>query len=395
MDDYSARIWETEKNGILYALFRLNGKLKWVKIGEKRFLSREVINKKKKEIMEKLARGEYIDKKIYFEKMAEEFLNYTKENRTERTHETIIGHIKKHLRYFRGYLLTKINLALIEGYVEHRRRENPELSDKTVINELFTLSAVFKRAIRLGYLKENPVKNLEMPKYTRPEMKCFTPKEMELIFANCSKYLRPILMLGITTGLRHSEICNIKWDNVDLEAGIIKIVCDETFKTKNKKNKLAIIVPQLRGELEYLKECWVDYMNDNIMPRQPHQMVYVFCHNNGRPIKSFAQSFEKLMKKLCIEKASPHTMRHTFITYHERFGDPYLTQKMAGHSDQRQTQGYYHVQLERMKESMEPIKTLINSCVIVRQSLENTPTPTVYSLEKVNQESPNNSILSS
>lgn len=70
------------------------------------------------------------------------------------------------------------------------------------------------------------------------------------------------------------------------------------------------------------------------------------------------------MKKLGIEHATPHTMRHTFITYHSNYGDPFLTQKMAGHSNQKITQGYYHLQVERMKESMAPIKELVGACLI-------------------------------
>ena len=365
MDDYS-RVWVTEKNGILYAIFRLNGKMKWERIGESRFITRDAINKKKKEITEKLATGEYIERKIVFDKMIGEFLEYAAKNRTEGTCQTALGHCNKLLNYFKGYFLTKITPALIEGYIDKRREQNPNISDKTIINELFTLSAIFKLAIKRDYLKENPVKRIEKPKYTRPEMKCFTQKEIELTLANCSRYLRGILLVGLTTGLRSSEICNLKWENISFEEGIISIKCDDTFKTKNRKNRLAVMVPQLRKELEFIRENWIDPLTSRIMKRQDWQRQYVFCHCDGRPVKDFSGAFEKLMKRLGIENASPHTMRHTFITYHERFGDPYLTQKMVGHSDQRMTQGYYHLQVERMKESMGPVIELIESCQFIK-----------------------------
>jgi integrase len=231
-----------------------------------------------------------------------------------------------------------------------------------IINELFTLSALFKLAIKRGFVKENPVKRIEMPKYIRPEMKFFTPQEINLILANCSLYMRSIIVLGLTTGMRKSEICNLKWSNVDFENGIINIVCDETFTTKSKRNRLAVIVPQLRQVLEFLRDNFIDPTSKIISPRQDFQRRYVFCHVDGAPIIDFSQGFKALMKKLGIKDASPHTMRHTFITYHSNYGDPFLTQKMAGHSNQRITQGYYHLQIERMKESMEPIKELVNPC---------------------------------
>lgn len=359
MDDYSS-IWETDKRGILYAVFKLNGKVKWERIGEKRYLTRDAINTKKKEISERLARGEYVTKKISFETMALEHLEYAEKNRTPRTKDTMAGHLKKLVSYFKTFNLHQITPDNIEGYMDYRRNQNPDISDKMLINEIFTLSAMFKLAMKRGYVKENPVKRIEMPKYTRPEMKYFAKSEIAMIMASCSRYLKGILLLGLTTGMRSAEILNLKWANVDMDNDIIYIKCDETFKTKNKKNRMVAMVPILKDELLFLKNNWVDPITDKIQPRLEHQQIYVFCHANGACIRYFNQGFKKLMNKLGIKKASPHTMRHTFITYHSNYGDPYMTQRIAGHSDQRVTQGYYHLQLDRMKTSMEPIMQMMN-----------------------------------
>ncbi|MCX5750868.1 MAG: tyrosine-type recombinase/integrase [Candidatus Saganbacteria bacterium] len=360
MDDYS-KIWQTEKNGVIYAIFRLNGKVKWEKIGEARFLSKNVIDRKKKEIMERLARGEYIEKKVLFENMVEEFLKYSKKTKTPGTFRTASGHCKSLLRYFKGYLLTKLTPYIIEGYIDYRREQNPDISNKTIINELFTLSAIIRESIKRGYLKENPVKRIERLNYTRPEMKFFTKQEIDLILANCSRYLRSILLVGLTTGLRKSEICHMKWENINFEEGIIVIKCDETFQTKNKRNRIAVLVPQLKEELLFLKDHWIDPVTNEVKQRESWQTQYVFCHQDGHPINNFANAFYKLMRKLGIKKASPHTMRHTFVTYHMNYGDPFLTQRMVGHSDPRVTQGYYHLQVERMRDSMGPIEALIGT----------------------------------
>ncbi|KAF0134056.1 MAG: integrase family protein [Candidatus Saganbacteria bacterium] len=383
MDDYSS-VWETDKRGILYAVFKLNGKVKWERIGEKRYLSRDAINAKKKEISERLARGEYITKKVSFETMAGEHLEYAEKNRTPRTKETMLGHLKKLVSYFKTFNLHQITPDNIEGYMDYRRNQNPDISDKMLINEIFTLSAMFKLAMKRGYVKENPVKRIELPKYIRPEMKFFSPQEIDLILNNCSPYMRGVILLGLTTGMRKSEICNLKWDNVNFDDGIITIACDDTFTTKSKRNRLAVIVPQLRDELLFLRDNYIDPLSKSITPRQDFQRRYVFCHYDGSHIKDFAQGFEKLMIKLGIKDASPHTMRHTFITYHSNYGDPFLTQKMAGHSNQRITQGYYHLQLDRMKESMKPIEKMINSGLPVRQSLDRGQVLTVCQLAEKN-----------
>jgi integrase len=358
VSDYSS-IWETEKNGIVYAVFRLNGKTKWERIGEKRFLTRELINIKKKVILKKLINGEFIVKKIMFEKMIEEFLEFAKKYRTPRTFQTTIGHCKNLLKYFKGILISQIAPNFIEGYIDERKKQNSKLSNKTIINELFTLSAIFRQAVKKGYVTENPVKRVERPRYSAPDARAFTKREVDLVLANCSRYLKGILLVGLTTGFRKSEICNLRWEHVNFEEGIIKLTCDETFQTKNKKPRMAVIVPELSRELEFLRTNWIDPVKDTVIPRQLMQMNYVFCHFNGWRIQDFSNAFEKLMKRLSIEDATPHTMRRTFITFHATT-DPLLTQKMIGHSNIRITEGYYDAQIDRMKLSMRPIEELIS-----------------------------------
>ena len=359
MSDYS-NICIVVRNGRVNAKFRLFGKQIWEFIGEKKYLTDSAIEAKKRAITEKLAKGEYLIVNKRFDQMAQEYLKYAKANKRPRTYETYEGHMKKLSNYFKKTMLSKISPWMIERYMEHRREENPKISNKMLINELFTLSALFTLAVKWDYVKENPVKRIEKPKYVRPEMKFFTKAEIVMIMANCSRHLKGIILLGLTTGMRSSEILNLKWENVDMENGIVHIRCDETFTTKNRKNRIAPIVPDLKNEVLFLKSNWVDPLSDKVYPRQGHQLTYVFCHKNGERIGYFSQGFKKLMKRLCIEKATPHTMRHTFITYHSNYGDPFLTRIIAGHSDERTTQGYYHLQTDRMKTSMEPIMQMMN-----------------------------------
>lgn len=359
MSDYS-KICIVVRNGRVSAKFRLFGKQIMEFIGEEKYLSKSAIEAKKRAITEKLAKGEYLIAKKRFDQMAQEYLKYAKANRTARTYETYEGHMKKLTDYFRKTLLSKISPWMIERYMEHRRKENPKISNKMLINELFTLSALFTLAVKWDYVKENPVKRIEKPKYIRPEMKFFTKAEIALILANCSRYLKGIILLGLTTGMRSAEILNLKWANIDMENDLIHIKCDETFTTKNKKNRFTPIVSDLKNELLFLKSNWVDPLTNKVYPRQEHQLTYVFCHGNGNRVSYFSQGFNNLMKRLGIEKATPHSMRHTFITYHSNYGDPFLTRIIAGHSDQRTTQGYYHAQTDRMKDSMSSIMQMMN-----------------------------------
>jgi integrase len=71
---------------------------------------------------------------------------------------------------------------------------------------------------------------------------------------------------------------------------------------------------ELRTTLEYLKKNYVSPLGE-IMPRENHQMEYVFCLPEGRRVGSFKKSFANAVKKAGLEGISPHKIRHSVGTY--------------------------------------------------------------------------------
>lgn len=121
-------------------------------------------------------------------------------------------------------------------------------------------------------------------------------------------WVKPFFMTLLYAGLRHSELAQLEWDDIELdsEPKQIKIINDETFKTKTKKNRNVPILKELEP---YLVE-WRKISGKNKL---------VFPNHNGkiRPStdSSFRRAWGNIVKTMGMEgNAVPYMLRHTFAT---------------------------------------------------------------------------------
>ncbi len=186
-----------------------------------------------------------------------------------------------------------------------------------------------------------------MPRYLSQE-------EISLLMQNSSQYFIQILIISLLTGLRSSELLNLRWEHVDFSSGQINIRNTDLFKTKNMRDRSISINSVLNNYLSYYKENYIDPVTDNAHKREPWQMDYVICHQDGRPLKSIKTTFNKQMAKCGIKGVTPHTLRHTFASIGYMAGISIHTlQSFMGHQDMRTTQGYTQVHNDYEREQME------------------------------------------
>lgn len=144
------------------------------------------------------------------------------------------------------------------------------------------------------------------------------------------------------TGLRVSELINLKQSEVNLNQGVVRII------GKAGRERLVPLGEEAQSWLlefiagprtEILRERQTDYL---FPTRRGDRMTrQAFWHI----IKRYAQS------AAIGQKLSPHTLRHAFATHLLNNGaDLRVVQMLLGHSDLSTTQIYTHVARERMKE---------------------------------------------
>jgi integrase/recombinase XerD len=152
---------------------------------------------------------------------------------------------------------------------------------------------------------------------------------------------KAILELFYASGMRVSELLNLKMDSVNLELGYVRCI--------GKGNKERII-PIGRRACEAIKKYCQEGRKKLVKDKTTTNL---FLSRLGRKISR--QSIWKIIKS-CAKKAhikteiKPHTLRHSFATHLLEHGaDLRSVQEMLGHSDISTTQVYTHVDKERLK----------------------------------------------
>lgn len=167
-------------------------------------------------------------------------------------------------------------------------------------------------------------------------------KELLQIDFKSGTFLRDTAMLELmySSGLRVSELISLKINDVNYEAGFLKVM------GKGSKERVVPMNERAKAKmLGYMLE-----LRHKMLRKK--QSPYLFLTNRGAPMtrQRFWQALKKLAEQAGI-KISPHIIRHSFATHLLEGGaDLRSVQKMLGHSDISTTQIYTKVSGERIKK---------------------------------------------
>ncbi len=217
---------------------------------------------------------------------------------------------------------------------------NQRMSVRTQARNLVSLRSFFKHLRAEKHLTVDPAATVGLPRLGRQLPEVLTLKEVEHLLAapdpKTTLGLRNSAMLELlyATGLRVSELCRLRRDDVNLDAGVLSAV------GKGRKQRL---VPIGESALDFLSE----YLRTARPVLDRKRSDFLFLSQRGYPLTR--QAFWKMVKTCArhagIRKAIyPHMLRHSFATHLlERGADLRAVQAMLGHADISTTQIYTHV----------------------------------------------------
>ncbi|MEX2513297.1 MAG: site-specific tyrosine recombinase XerD [Cyclobacteriaceae bacterium] len=223
------------------------------------------------------------------------------------------------------------------------------ISEFTQARIISGIKAFFKFLVYEDKISENPAKLLEAPKLTRKLPDTLSFIEIEKIL-ECIALGKPeghrnraILEMLYSSGLRVSELVNLKKGNVYGDIGFLRIL------GKGNKERL---VPIGRDALKYLDL----YMNDVRVHQKPvkgHE-EFVFLNRRGKQLSRVMVFLiiKKLVAEAGISKnVSPHTFRHSFATHLVEGGaDLRAVQEMLGHESITTTEIYTHLDRDYLRQ---------------------------------------------
>ena len=245
----------------------------------------------------------------------------------------------KRLENFIPHWNKEENPDLLNAFLNYSLGKYSPLNVKVMQTQLRELVRIAKKQ---GLLPANynfePIK-IKIPKRIPLNI---TPEDFEKLYYAVPKDLKNLLLFDYHTGLRISDICNLKWENVDLIKGELRL---KQIKTGNEIN-----LPLLKVAVNILKELY---------PKRKSE--YVFTHNGERWNENNAKSYMAFYcKKVFGEnKYHFHTLRYTFAQKLLGAQIPLeFVKEFLGHTSINSTMHYINL-MNALKEQIEKINNLV------------------------------------
>jgi len=235
----------------------------------------------------------------------------------------------KHLNGFFGdRRLSEITPKDIDDYKESRLAS---VAPATVNRELEVLKHSFNLADRWGkFFGKNPVSRAGMLPLNNQVERILTCKEEERLLEVSPSHLGDIIICALNTGMRKGEVLSLRWDNIDLENGVITL---QASNTKSKRIRKIPTNSTLRTTLLKLR-------------LKTSGSEYVFLSSDDKPYTrqdSLNRVFIGALNHAGIKGLRFHDLRHTFATRAVESGCSIVAlSKVLGHADIKTTMRYAH-----------------------------------------------------
>lgn len=259
------------------------------------------------------------------------------------SNETISSYINDLNKYNEYVVKNSLDFESIKrkdiiDYIKFLHDSN--LSTRSINHNISTLRSFYKYLTVLKHFNNNPMEYVEVPKNVKSLPKVLSYEEVRLLLDVdlTDKYSyrnKAMIELMYATGLRVSELVNLKVNDIDFTS------C--TVKTLGKGSKERII-PIGDYAILFVQKYLFEYRNQLLKKTNTD---YLFLNHLGKKISR--QAFYIMLEELAIKKNiktsfSPHTLRHSFATHLiDRGADIVSIKEMLGHSSLSTTQIYTHI----------------------------------------------------
>jgi len=296
------------------------------------------------------------------QELVEDFLQYLRNERgqsenTQRTYAALLGRFvgwadKQGLKNW-----TTIELSHLMSFLQHEQKrpvELPEngaaarLSSESLYLQIAALRAFYKYAENEKLLPMNVAENLSLPRRWQRLPKSLTDSEIQKLLAPevpetpSSLCDQAVLELAYASGLRLSELRNIRLEQLQLEAGFVLVI--------GKGNKERV-VPLGRKAIAAMQR-YLDASRPKLVTKR--SPATVFLTKRGTPFSSvtlWLRVKRRARRTGITRNVTTHMLRHSFATHLLEHGaDLRVIQELLGHANISTTEIYTHVAGSRLRD---------------------------------------------
>jgi len=253
----------------------------------------------------------------------------------------------KYIEYLKAKKITNPDQIKKEDIIKYIEQLKLTISSRSINRKIVSVKSFHKFLVRENVIKINVTSDIDSPKIGKHLPKVLNIEEIDKLLDIAPKTSfdyrnKAMLELMYATGLRVSELVNLKLDDINLEMALV--IC----MGKGSKERM---IPLGDVALHYLNS-YINLFRSSLLKKT--QTNILFLNNHGKPLTR--QGFFIILKAVAKEKGirtdfSPHTLRHSFATHLIEFGaDLRSVQELLGHQKLSSTQIYTHLTRERLKE---------------------------------------------
>jgi len=217
----------------------------------------------------------------------------------------------------------------IMSFLVHLKKEH-NYRNTTLYRKLACLKTFYRFLVDNGYVNENVIDKVDRPKLPKRLPTALTREEVEKLLEAAENDRDKLIVRALySTGVRVSELCNLKWDDIDLNSGEVRV------RGKGNKERIVLMDAETLNLLKKYREKYNS--SEKVFPVSPRTVQRII---------------KKLAEKAGIrKKCTPHALRHSLATHLlERGVDIRIIQELLGHSSLSTTQIYTHVSRTLLKQ---------------------------------------------
>ena len=324
-------------------------------------------------------KGELVDvvkiKNSTFKELAKEYLEFCAKQKNYRNTEIMINNFTLEfgnipLRNFTTLLLEKYQSRLLstprpplKGSIDPR----PPVCTATIDRRIATIKSMFTKAVDWKMVPETvskEVHKVKIFKKNRKRDRFLSTEEIKDLLDACDSnlititgktiknkqdHLKPVIIFALTTGCRKDEILSLKWDDVDIKHGFVKIQ-----ETKNGESRQIKLNDTLKETLENIQK-----FNDfPYVFNEPDKKYKI--EGRRKRFGDVKRSFATACRKAGISGATFHSLRHTFASHLVMNGiDLTTVSRLLGHKSLTMTLRYAHLAPNHLDKAVNSLNAVI------------------------------------
>lgn len=281
-------------------------------------------------------------KTLLFSAFQTEILQYAEKSFSRYTRNIYSNTFNNFRRHVGDPPLENLSMKHIDMYKAVRLQT---VSEKSVNRELQVLKSSLYFATRWGYIVSNPFSRLPMCRVPERKPRYLNQLEAKILLEAIKEpWFKEIVFFALSTGMRRSEIVNLRWKNVDLNNRLITIESDANYKTKYGKARVIPIN---------------DVLFEVLLNKYDENHVDLLFEIDGKSIHPdrLTDGFSRYRKLIGFDQPLTfHHCRHTFATWLIQAGvSIYEVQRLLGHSTIKMTEIYAHLIPDNLQKSVNRI----------------------------------------